>query len=158
MMKCVHGKVVGLALLAATAMGLTGCMTTPGDYENIGRVTDDVHFEGFVVEPNRTIRIQARVPGPGNWETIGWARSGDRAISYSGSDWYNWSRSLRVPAKYWIYLDGHHWAEVRAVDYLENEPLYTFKAGFYSYFDFDVPLLELWAEHGHGQSVTIAAD
>ncbi len=153
-----HAKLVGFVLFAGTLVASTGCMTTPGHYENVGSVSDEVTFTGWLQEPDRWVRIQARTPGAGRWVTIGWARSDDTPYHYSGGDWYYWETNRTVPPEYWIYLDGHFWAEVRAVDYLSNEPLYTFEAGYFSYFDYREPLEDLWADHGHGASVTIAAD
>lgn len=151
-------RLAGLAFCVGTLMTLTGCMTTPGNYENVGSVDEDVAFNGWIQQPSRWVKIQARVPGAGDWEDIGWALSGTHPYSYSGKTWYNWEKDITIPMRYWLYLDGHYWAEVRAIDYSSGDLLYTFEAGYYDFFEFTEPLGQLWMDHGYGTSVTIAAD
>ena len=151
-------KLAGLALCAGTLMAASGCMTTPGNYENVGSINDAVEFTGWLQNPGHYVKIQARMPGEGNWVNIGGVRAGDTPYSYSRNTWYSWDMECRIPRQFWTYLDGHYWAEVRAVDRDSNRLLFTFEDGFNSYFNFREPLETLWADHGYGNSVTIAAD
>lgn len=151
---------LGLALLVAAAATSTGCMYTPGHNEHIGSRSDKVSFGGALTEPGKWVVIQAKHPRSG-WQTLGYAQTGTYPFQYSETDWYLWSKKLAIPHSYWRFEPdaGTLWkADVRAVDWDSGDSLFTFEAGFFSYFDINEPVDELWEDHGHSTSVTIRAD
>lgn len=158
-MNAVFQKSVVVILGLGLAITSTGCMTTPGHGQHIGDFEGDVSFDGYLTEGNSWVRIEAKHPTNG-WQTIGWAKSSASSIPYSGEDWHHWSASLQVPASCWVYLGpddpkGHFKADVRAIQYSNGKPLYTFEAGYGSWFDYSTPLAEMYDEHGNGTQVTI---
>ena len=148
-MVCLLG--LSLALLS------TGCMTSPGHNQWIDDESDPVQFSGFLLDGNEWVKIQAKHPTNG-WTTIGWTKSGTTSYHWSDSDWYSWNKSIVIPASYWTYGgSGYTKAEVRAIQYSNNQNLATFENGFSGYWDYTETLGDLWMDHGHGNSVTIYA-
>ncbi|MEM7559126.1 MAG: hypothetical protein AAF394_08380 [Planctomycetota bacterium] len=145
-------------LLSMACLFSTGCMTSPGHLEHIGNRNDAVDFHGYGLHPNRWIKIEAKNPGSGVWETIGWARTGTFSYYYSGEEFYLWSTDIEVDDKYWTFFEERYFAEVRAVDLFTGDLMFTFDAGFYNYFDATESLGDLWMDHGHSTSVTIFAN
>ena len=145
-------------LLSMTCLLSTGCMTSPGNLEFVGSKNDPVEFNGYCQQPNRWVRIEAKHLGSGVWETIGWAKSGSHRFHYSGEDFYYWSNDVPLADRYWTFFEERYFAEVRVRDFLTGDELYTFDAGFYSYFDPSESLGDLWIDHGHGTTATIFAN
>ena len=66
-----NAKLAGLALCAGVLMALTGCMTTPGNYENVGSVDEDVAFNGWIQQPSRWVKFRLEYRALGTGKTSG---------------------------------------------------------------------------------------
>ena len=159
-MKLLSQKLTLTILGLGLALTTTGCMTGPGHGEHVGNIEGNVDFNGYLMdEPNTWVKIQAKHPTYG-WQTIGWARSKSWSVPYSGADWNPWNASIKVPLQYWTFIgtdnpNGQFKAEVRAVNYSTGNQLANFDAGYNEYFEYEEPLGDMWAAHGHSGAVTI---
>lgn len=141
----------------ALALTTTGCMTSPGHGEIVGKKSDKVYFGGYLTDPDQWVSIQARHPSSG-WITIGYAKSKSYSFTFDGTQWYPWSVKLIVPNSYWTAIGyGYNKVDVRALRYSTGGALATWKGDFSDWFDVNESLGDLWNEHGHGSTATIFA-
>lgn len=107
-------------------------------------------FYGATLNPNETVRIQARSLG-GQWETVDIVQTGDTPeIGWGGLKYYPWYRlNLYIPARFWrdTYGISLNLCEVRMIDSSGNN-LYTYRDGW-NVADMDLNPLDVWREKGN---------
>lgn len=89
-------------LLAVFVLSLA-CVASPYDGEVIanGPVTVVPNINGWALDPNQQVKIQARNSG-GSFVQIGTTTSASSGLTWDGVTWYAWDLdNLSVPAAYW---------------------------------------------------------
>jgi len=142
-----------LLLLFALAP-LTGCMTSPGQLENIGSKENPYFFSGFMTGPNEEVHLYARNAVTKQWHLVGKTTSSSTSIKHFGLNWYAWNIVTTLPDPTWHRGDDgcvtrfYGWVEARDKD---GNPLRTWKEGFYDYFLHADNLDDLWGRYGRGR-------
>lgn len=153
------GVMFGLTMIA------TGCMTSPYQDQHIGHSDEDVRFDGFLLEANEPVAIQA-FDGR-SWQTIGWSRSAGKPYVWNGMEFYPWHATIEVPPQFWTkeyqnisasndLVDLVGTATVRACS--DAGTLLTITDDFMDWFEpeHESPI-EMLADHHHGTTATIFA-
>ncbi len=107
-------------------------------------------FYGATLNPNETVRIQARSLG-GQWETVDVAQTTEiPEIGWGGLEYYPWYRlNLSIPTRFWrdTYGISINLCEVRILDSSGNN-LYTYSDGW-NVADMDFNPVDVWREKGN---------
>lgn len=154
-MKRIQNVLSSLTLIGLLIITATGCMVSPGDQQAFADRTKPIAFSGFTVRPGQKIELFAMVPTTGAWEKFGEASSNEDIFEYFGAKWHFWNQSAVVPKKYWFQWGkgGGYSAVIKAM--ADKNDLFTFKEGFYNYYEDYDSVQELFLENRSQTGVEI---
>lgn len=158
-----HNRSIAAAWSVILVACSTGCMMQPGQGETYGSRDSEIDFMGASLAPGTRVEIQALHPTRG-WERLAEVTAEMRYADHNG-DWYIWFAEQRVPREYWTRGFYRYEAQLRAINLVDGQPVYTFERSF-PWDSFVAPtgpeyltmeLAEMWIRWGHGTTVTIYA-
>lgn len=146
-----------LSMLAVTSCLLLsnlGCMAAPGNLKEIANRSTAIEFSGFTVHPSQTVNLYV-LNANSTWTKIGQVDSSDKAYEHFGTDWYFWHKSIVVPKQYWKQFGdtGGYFIVVKGM--ADGNDLFSFKEGFYNYYEDYDSLQELYEENKSPDGVKV---
>lgn len=130
-------------------------MVGPGDQQIFEGRTESIPFSGFTVHPGQKIELFAKHPSTQNWVKIGETESTKDPYDYFDTKWYYWKKEVVVPKEFWLQWgkDGGFSTILKGT--ADKNDLFTFKEGFYNYFEDYASLEELYFENKSQTGVEI---